>query len=40
MIHQLDFNGIDKVEKAIKRIQLYERKKDIISASAEGRTAA
>lgn len=24
MIHQLDFNGIDKVEKAIKRIQLYE----------------
>lgn len=24
MIHQLDFNGIDKVEKAIKRLQLYE----------------
>ena len=24
MIHQLDFNGMDKVEKAIKRIQLYE----------------
>ena len=26
MIHQLDFNGIDKVEKAIKRLQLYEPK--------------
>lgn len=24
MIHQLDFNGIDKVEKAIKRLQMYE----------------
>lgn len=24
MIHQLDFNGIDKVEKAIQRLQLYE----------------
>ena len=24
MIHQLDFNGIDKVEKAIKRLQAYE----------------
>ena len=24
MIHQLDFNGIDKVEKAIKRLQTYE----------------
>lgn len=24
MIHQLDFNGIDKVEKAIKRLKLYE----------------
>lgn len=24
MIHQLDFNGLDKVEKAIKRLQLYE----------------
>ena len=24
MIHQLDFNGIDKVEKAIRRLQLYE----------------
>ena len=26
MIHQLDFNGLDKVEKAIKRLQLYEPK--------------
>lgn len=24
MIHQLDYNGLDKVEKAIKRLQLYE----------------
>lgn len=24
MIHQLDFNGLDKVEKAIKRLQMYE----------------
>lgn len=24
MIHQLDFNGLDKVEKAIKRLQAYE----------------
>ena len=24
MIHQLDFNGVDKVEKAIRRLQLYE----------------
>lgn len=24
MIHQLDFNGIDKVEKAVERLKLYE----------------
>ena len=24
MIHQLDFNGLDKVEKAIKRLKAYE----------------
>ena len=39
MIHQLDFNGIDKVEKAIQRLQLYEPPEATTCASAVAKTA-
>ena len=37
MIHQLDFNGLDKVEKAIKRIQMYEPKEGYWLAFSGGK---